>query len=111
VALGAYASHGLASWATITQIEYFKTAVLYQLLHAVVLFAISLLSLFLRSRFLIASQILCTIGILFFSGSLYAYVMTGTKVLGAITPVGGLCLILSWLLLVIALSVKSRHTA
>ncbi|WP_413702119.1 DUF423 domain-containing protein [Psychromonas sp. KJ10-10] len=46
VALGAYASHGLQSWASITQIEYFQLAVTYQLFHAIVLVAVSILALF-----------------------------------------------------------------
>lgn len=109
--LGAYASHGLASWATSLQIDYFKTAVFYQLLHAVVLFAITLLSLFINNRFIRASQFLCSMGILFFSGSLYLFVLTGTKILGAITPIGGLCLILAWLFVVFALLSTPREVA
>jgi len=101
----------LAAWASDIQVDYFKTAVFYQLLHAIALFSFSLLSIVVRNKLITASQIFCTIGILLFSGSLYAYVITGTKMLGIITPVGGLCLILSWSLVVIALSVKSRHTA
>ena len=102
VGLGAYASHGLASWATITQIEYFQLAVLYQLLHALFLFVITLLSLILNNRFLLSSQVACVLGIIFFSGSLYLYVLIGTKILGAMTPVGGLWLIIAWLLMALA---------
>ena len=111
VALGAYASHGLASWASSVQIEYFNTAVFYQLLHAVVLFVITLLSMFVSHRLLILSQIFCSIGILLFSGSLYLYVITGTKIFGAVTPLGGLCLILAWLCVVFAMILKPRYIA
>ncbi|WP_145462268.1 DUF423 domain-containing protein, partial [Staphylococcus hominis] len=41
-------------------------------------------------------------GILFFSGSLYVLALTQVKILGAITPIGGLAFIASWILLVIA---------
>lgn len=107
VALGAYASHGLAAWATLEQIEYFQLAVTYQLLHAITLLAVCILSLFINNAFLIASKIAFVFGVLLFSGSLYLYVLTGTKILGAITPVGGLLLIVAWFL--IALSLLSHR--
>lgn len=107
VALGAYASHGLLAWATVKEIEYFQLAVTYQLFHAVTLLAVCLLSLFITNAFLIASKIAFVLGIILFSGSLYLYVLTGTKILGAITPIGGLCLIVAWLL--IALGVLSHR--
>lgn len=108
VALGAYGSHGLAKWATSTQIDYFQLAVLYQLLHAITLLAVSILSLFITSRLLLASQIFFVIGIVCFSGSLYLYVFTGTKMLAMITPLGGLALISAWLLLASAFIKKSK---
>ena len=102
VALGAYASLGLANWASIKQIEYFQLAVTYQLFHAIVLLAVSILAIFINNRFLTASKISFILGIFCFSGSLYLYVYTGSKILGAITPIGGLLLIVAWLLLAIA---------
>lgn len=103
VALGAYASHGLSSWASIAQIGYFQLAVTYQLFHAITLLAVCILSLFIRNNFLIASQVAFVLGILLFSGSLYLYVLTGTKILGALTPIGGLCLIVAWCLVAFSL--------
>ncbi|MFT6925508.1 MAG: uncharacterized membrane protein YgdD (TMEM256/DUF423 family) [Psychromonas sp.] len=103
VALGAYGSHGLSAWATLKQIEYFQLAVTYQLFHAITLFAVCILSLFISNAFLTASKIAFVLGITLFSGSLYLYVLTGTKILGAITPLGGLCLIVAWLLIVLSL--------
>ncbi|WP_245597665.1 DUF423 domain-containing protein [Psychromonas aquimarina] len=103
MACGAYASHGLSAWASPVQVEYFQLAVTYQLLHAITLLAVSLLSVFISSRLLTASKIAFVTGICFFSGSLYIYVLTGTKILGAITPVGGLLLIAGWLLLLLSL--------
>ncbi|MEH6453596.1 MAG: DUF423 domain-containing protein [Psychromonas sp.] len=102
VALGAYASHGLASWATIKQTEYFQLAVTYQLFHALALLAVSTLTIIFDNVFLTVSKIAFVLGIVFFSGSLYLYVFTGTKILGAITPIGGLLLIIAWLSLAIA---------
>lgn len=107
--LGAYASHGLSVWASPVQVEYFQLAVIYQLLHAVILLVVSVLSMFIHSRLLLASKISFVIGIVFFSGSLYLYVLTGTKILGAITPIGGLLLIAAWLLVAISvIKVKSK---
>ena len=103
VALEAYASHGLAAWATLKQIEYFQLAVTYQLLHAITLLAVCILSLFINNAFLIASKIAFVLGVLLFSGSLYLYVLTGIKTFGAITPIGGLFLIVAWLLIALSL--------
>ena len=100
VGLGAYASHGLNAWATTQQVGYFQTAVNYQLLHAIALLGISILSIWITNRYLQVSQICMTVGTLFFSGSLYLYVVTGTKILGAITPIGGLLFIIAWLLII-----------
>lgn len=107
VGLGAYASHGLNAWATTKQIDYFQLAVNYQLLHAIALLALSILSILLTSRYLLASQICMTVGTLFFSGSLYLYVITGTKILGAITPIGGLLFITAWLMIIPAVLTKN----
>jgi len=102
VALGAYASHGLKSWATPAEVEYFQLAVTYQLLHAITLLAVTVLSVFISSRLLSASKIAFVLGIFFFSGSLYLYVLSGTKIVAAITPVGGLLLITAWLLVLLS---------
>ena len=109
VGLGAYASHGLNAWATTQQVGYFQTAVNYQLLHAIALLAISILSIWLENRYLFVSQICMTIGTLFFSGSLYLYVITGTKILGAITPIGGLLFIIAWLLIIPAVLTNQKR--
>ena len=110
VALGAYASHGLSSWASIEQIEYFQLAVTYQLIHAITLLVVCVLSLFISSYFLVASKIAFVSGIALFSGSLYLYVLTGIKILGAITPIGGLLLICGWVLIALGL-LTSRSKA
>ncbi|WP_369434605.1 DUF423 domain-containing protein [Psychromonas sp. MME1] len=106
VASGAYASHGLSNWASPEQVDIFKTAVSYQLFHTLTLLFVCLFSLFYQSTMLLVSQFCFTFGIILFSGSLYCYVFTGVKVLGAITPVGGLLLISAWLLLGLSLFFK-----
>ena len=95
VALGAFGAHGLhdvlekngrlATW---------ETAVLYHLTHAVVLLLISTLR-----PLRIAAWRLMLAGVAVFSGTLYALALTTVKWLGAITPLGGLCLLAGWLAL------------
>ncbi|WP_257797897.1 DUF423 domain-containing protein [Psychromonas sp. CD1] len=108
VALGAYASHGLSSWGSAQQVEYFQLAVNYQLLHAIVLLIISVINLLMPNRYLLLSQISLLLGVCFFSGSLYLYVLMGTKIIVWITPVGGLLLILAWLFAALSFITKSR---
>ncbi|TNF34701.1 MAG: DUF423 domain-containing protein, partial [Gammaproteobacteria bacterium] len=48
------------------------------------------------------------VGIIIFSGSLYALSLTGFKALGMITPLGGLCFLAAWLLLAVKVSLKSE---
>jgi uncharacterized membrane protein YgdD (TMEM256/DUF423 family) len=100
VVLGAAGAHGrihdlvseqghLAEWAT---------AVDYHLLHAGVLLLVGAMGPGL-SRFAGLAWRLMLFGVLLFSGSLYAMGVTGIKWLGAITPLGGLCLMAGWLFL------------
>lgn len=95
VALGAFGAHGLkATLADFETEEIWKTASLYHLAHAVVL-------LFVAQRTPLPTLVaaLFIAGIFIFSGSLYVLALTGIRLLGAITPVGGLCLLAGWLLL------------
>jgi len=54
------------------------------------------------SKWLRRSGLLLTLGILLFSGSLYILALTGIKVIGAITPIGGVAFVLGWVFLAIA---------
>jgi uncharacterized membrane protein YgdD (TMEM256/DUF423 family) len=95
VALGAFGAHGLK--ATLDQngtLAIWQTAALYHLVHAVVLLMLAQ-----RSRLARLPFTLFAAGILIFSGSLYALAVTNLKILGAITPIGGLCLLGGWLTL------------
>ena len=102
VALGAMGAHGLkAHWeGTLTAVEaakrvdVWKTASLYHLTHAIVLLLLAHAAP-LRARACWSFAI----GIVVFSGSLYTLCLTGIKWLGAITPLGGVMLMLGWLLL------------
>ena len=96
VALGAFGAHGLKAILTANEsLEIWRTASTYHLLHA-----IALLSLASRpSGYGIAFKCFA-IGLIVFSGSLYALAITNLKMLGAITPIGGLILIVGWISLI-----------
>lgn len=96
VALGAFGAHALKERLTPDMLEIFNTAVQYQFYHS---FALILLGLFVaRGGSATGAAWAFTLGILFFSGSLYVLVFTGTKWLGAITPIGGVAFMVGWAL-------------
>jgi len=103
VALGAFGAHGLEGKITDKYLEVWKTGVTYQMFHAIGLFIVAFLaSRFPQSSLINASGWAMFIGIILFSGSLYVLSTSGIKVLGAITPFGGVAFIIGWILLVIA---------
>lgn len=97
VMFGAYASHGLSTWADAAQVSQVKLASQYQLFHALALLITALLSSLLMSRLLTFSLYCFSFGTLCFSGSLYYGVFFASKSLVLITPLGGLLLIVAWL--------------
>ena len=99
VTLGAFGAHGLQTKLSAEQLESWDTAVRYHLLHSVALLALALFSAG-SGRSIQLSGWLFSLGILFFSGSIYLLVLTGQRWLGPVTPLGGLCLIAGWLSLV-----------
>jgi len=99
VMLGAFAAHGLKSRLTAYSLDVFKTAAEYQMLHGLALIAVAILlkwgiNLGLAGGFFIA-------GIVLFSGSLYLLALTQMKWLGPITPLGGLCFIIGWIVILV----------
>lgn len=99
VTLGAFGAHGLASRVPPESLVSWRTAVLYHLVHALLLASLALhASPSGRSIQLPASLFLA--GIVLFSGSIYALVLGGPRWLGPVTPLGGLALILGWLSLI-----------
>ncbi len=95
VALGAFGAHALKTHLPPEMLEVWHTAVFYHLLHAFALFALGLYAKSTGAR-LKHPSLLFLIGIILFSGSLYALALTGIKPLGAITPLGGLCFLAGW---------------
>ena len=97
VALGAFGAHALKAVLDANgKTDAWHTGALYHLVHAVVLFALAQRAAVARLPFT-----LFTVGILLFSGSLYALAYTNVKFFAFITPFGGLCLLAGWLALVI----------
>ncbi|WP_122711241.1 DUF423 domain-containing protein [Pseudomonas viridiflava] len=96
VALGAFAAHGLKGRLTAEYLTIFQTGVLYQLVHALALLGVAVLAAQLPGRLVTWAGIFFAIGILLFSGSLYALTLTGISKLGIITPFGGLAFLSGW---------------
>lgn len=99
VGLGAFAAHGLKNSLSPEYLAVFQTAVHYQMLHALALLALALLVRQLPGRLLLAAGYLFTLGVVLFSGSLYALTLSGISALGMITPLGGLAFLAGWLCL------------
>lgn len=108
VAAGAFGAHVLKKSLDPELMAIYQTAVQYHIYHALGLLVIGLLRLCMGSSMLLRwSSLLMIIGIVLFSGSLYALSLSGIRWFGAITPLGGIALLGAWLLLAIAI-LKSR---
>lgn len=101
VGLGAIGAHALKSQLTPDRLETFQTAVQYQMIHAIGLILVGIVSLHNRSRWSDASGWAMLVGILLFSGFLYAWLATGQRWFVHLVPVGGVLYIIGWLLLAI----------
>jgi uncharacterized membrane protein YgdD (TMEM256/DUF423 family) len=120
VALGAFGSHALRSRLTPERLASFETGVRYEMVHALALFAVPIVDAwtpsFGSSAYTLVDRAsgwpvltagwLFVAGIVLFSGSLYALALTGRRAWGAVTPLGGACLVLGWAALLLAAMVK-----
>lgn len=106
VALGAFGAHMLKAKLTPEFLTIWQTGVLYHLLHAVALLALALYG---RAAGVDVrwGAGAFALGILIFSGSLYVLCLTGIRILGAITPVGGLAFLFGWGWILLRLSSRS----
>jgi uncharacterized membrane protein YgdD (TMEM256/DUF423 family) len=102
VAAGAFGAHGLKAWVSPERLAVWQTAVQYQLVHGLALLLLVALGKQLHAGLRAWAARLMVIGILVFSGSLYALVLSGVGVLGAITPLGGTAFIAAWALVALA---------
>ena len=102
VGLSAFGAHALKGQLSERLMAVFQTAADYQFYHSLALLLVAvLIVLFPKARFLRWSARFFLAGIIIFSGSLYLLSLTGIGWLGAITPVGGVFLMLGWLMLAI----------
>lgn len=103
VALGAFGAHGLKQMVGTEQLAVWQTGVQYQMYHSLALLSVPLLALSLVHPGIAHwAGWAFVLGVLLFSGSLYAIVLLGVKTLGLITPIGGLFFLAGWLLLLVA---------
>ena len=104
VIIGAFGAHKLEPYLkSIGRTETFETAVKYQFYHAISLILIGILiHLFPDAKLLHKASWLMVAGIVVFSGSLYVLCATDIAKWGAVTPIGGVLLIISWILITIA---------
>jgi len=101
VALGAFGTHGLKDRLSEYAMSVYEKAVFYHFVHALGLLIVGLLARTGGISGAGANRIgwLLSLGIVVFSGSLYALAISGVRVLGAITPIGGIAFIAAWALL------------
>jgi uncharacterized membrane protein YgdD (TMEM256/DUF423 family) len=103
VALGAFGAHALQSRLPIEDRAIFETGVRYQMYHALALFAVAFVQRWGgRPSRAAAAGWAFVAGIVLFSGSLYALVLTGVRMWGAVTPLGGLAFLAGWTMLAFA---------
>jgi len=112
VMLGAFAAHGLKSILPPDKIDIFQKGVTYQFYHSFALLAVGIIYSYFPNTLLKPATVFFILGIVFFSGTLYLYPLLEVKnvsipVFGRlITPIGGICFIIGWLLLFLGIIKK-----
>ncbi|MEA5579008.1 DUF423 domain-containing protein [Anabaena sp. UHCC 0451] len=98
VAAGAFGAHALREKVSERMLEIFDTGARYQMYHALALLLVAMIMsrLEIPPTTLVVSGWLFIIGVVIFSGSLYALSLSGIKSLGAVAPLGGLALMAGW---------------
>jgi uncharacterized membrane protein YgdD (TMEM256/DUF423 family) len=102
VGAGAFGAHALREKLEPRMLEVWQTAAQYQMYHALALLAVAWIIHQAPSRPATAAGWAFIAGVALFSGSLYAMALSGVRVLGMITPLGGLAFIIGWLCLAAA---------
>ncbi len=111
VLLGAFGAHSLRSRLTSEALEWFQTGLNYHFIHSLSLLALALILIWLRtmtvpssSGLLPQAAIAFIVGIVLFSGSLYLMALGAPRMLGMVTPLGGLAFLAGWALVVISIA-------
>tara|TARA_A100001015_G_scaffold114968_1_gene127667 strand:+ start:172 stop:540 length:369 start_codon:yes stop_codon:yes gene_type:complete len=99
ILFGAFGSHALKEKLSVEELEIYDIATRYLMFHALGIFGMGILGYQVPSQILIIPFSLMAFGILIFSGSLYLISLIGYKKPGMVTPIGGLALIISWIML------------
>jgi uncharacterized membrane protein YgdD (TMEM256/DUF423 family) len=100
VVLGAFGAHALQQVLTAKQLASYQTGVLYQQLHALALVLVGVIALVTpHTRWLSRAAVLFGVGVVFFSGSIYAMTFGAPRWLGLVAPIGGSSFMLGWLAL------------
>ncbi len=103
VALGAFGAHALKASLDEYSLGIWNTGVQYQMYHALGLLVVGLLAgKFPTSKLISTAGWLMFAGIILFAGSLFVLALSGITILGAITPFGGVAMVIAWILIVIA---------
>lgn len=97
VGLSAYASHAVELNSSTYLLSVYQKASTQHALHLMALLTLTISSWVIKSRWLMASAMLFSAGIVFFSYTLYLFSFTGVKIAGFLTPIGGVCFIFGWL--------------
>lgn len=96
VAIGAFGAHALKARLSQSQMAIFQTGVQYHFVHTLALFCCALCVARTPHAGLVWAGWLLISGVVIFSGSLYALALTEIRVLGAVTPLGGLAFLAAW---------------
>jgi uncharacterized membrane protein YgdD (TMEM256/DUF423 family) len=94
---GAFGAHALKAQLSPERLQVYETAVRYHFFHALGLLGIGLTLRFADAGLIRWAAVLVLAGIVLFSGSLYALTFGAPRLLGIVTPVGGLALIVGWI--------------
>ena len=97
VALGAFGAHGLRGRLSPDMLAVFETGVRYQMYHTLALLVVAAaIGRLGDARLLLISGWFFVAGMVLFSGSLYVLALGGVAAVGAVTPIGGLALLVGW---------------
>ncbi len=99
VGLGAFGAHALKDKLSGYYLDVYNKAVFYHFVHALALFVVAWLMTAAPSSRINAAGIFFSVGIILFSGSLYILSVSQMRILGAVTPLGGLCFLIGWALI------------
>jgi uncharacterized membrane protein YgdD (TMEM256/DUF423 family) len=100
---GAVGTHAMRARLTPDQLNVFETAVRYHLYNALGLLGIGAVALSVTPPALRWAALLIVVGIVLFSGSLYAASLGAPRIIHMLPPIGGMCLIVGWVVFAVAI--------